>query len=304
MESILHLFDLMPFVHAGHVNKRSFLSKLQFNGASWETLETPTGGVSLLFNQLYNVVGHGDVVVCSDRNPTIKKEMCPGYKGNREHRNDIQVDKASAEYILQKCQVPLFAQTGYEADDIIYTIIKSCYNNYDKIYVYTGDSDLYFLVDDKVSIKPSSSRAKEITRENYETAIYKDGCIYNTCTFLKILYGDTSDCIPKLPSEVAQEMIRRCGIPALVRDLGKYTVVKNLFDHIYPQYSYQVDTVFPLIVPETPTEFTQPDIDMIRNFGAAIKNKYFAGRMSPNFNVEPFVEDMCSKGIYLLKEGY
>ena len=80
--------------------------------------------------------------------------------------------------------------------------------------------------------------------------------------------------------------------------------MKNLFDHICPQYSFQVDTVFPLIVADTPDSFAQPDIDMIRNFGAAIHNKYFAGRMSPNFDVEPFIDEMCSRGIYLLKEGY
>ena len=55
---------------------------------------------------------------------------------------------------------------------------------------------MYFLVDDRVTIKPSSSRAKEVTRYNYEQVLSKYNIKYNMMTMTKIICGDTSDCIP------------------------------------------------------------------------------------------------------------
>lgn len=296
----LHIFDMMAFVHAGHVNKYSFLSQTVRNGAGWETQYIPTGGASLLFNTLYELVGKADVVVVSDRNPTIKKEMVEGYKSNRTHKADITVDKAATEYILQQCGIPLLAREGYEADDIAYSLVLDLKDQYEHIYLYTGDSDWYFMVDSKVSIRKSSSQAKYVDIKNFEAVT---GYWYNTITLSKICDGDASDCIPSIGDEASLAIKQKFVTNILRGKLGDKEVVVNLFKAFFPQYLYQVDNVFPLRIEGLPSTFQQPDRVMMCNFGSAIKNKLFRGRMASNFSIQPHVALLCERGIYSIKEG-
>lgn len=298
--SELHIFDMMAFVHAGNVNKYSFMQQTVRNGAGWETQVIPTGGASLIFNSLYELVGRHDVVVVSDRNPVIKKDMIPGYKENRSKRHDITVNKAATEYILQQCKVPLLARDGYEADDLAYSIVQDTKGKYDHVYLYTGDSDWYFMVDKNTSIRKSSSRAKDVNYENYEDVT---GYWYNSITLSKICDGDSSDNIPSLPRDISAAIQKKFVKNSLRGMLGDKEKVLNLFNAFFPNYTYQVDNVFPLYVSGLPTEFGEADRRALCNFGMAIKNKKFAGRQYSNFDVQQHISELCSKGIYLITEG-
>lgn len=296
MSKTLHIFDVSPFLHAGHVNKASKLEKLINTGSTWKTQVTPTGGTSLLFNTLYEVLGSGDFVFCCDRNPTIKKDMITGYKSNRNHNRDMQVEKGVAEYILEKCECTVLARAGYEADDIIYSIVKQKYNEYDRIFIYTGDSDLYFLVDKKVSIRPSSSRAKMVNYDNF-TAV--TGYPYNTITIGKILYGDSADCIEGIPKAKRSEIQKFFYTPNFYEHLGDKEFVKYYFDTMFPDFSQRVDMVFPLEVTDLPDDYSKPNKQMIINFGDAINNRYFRNRAETSFDVRPYVEEIQSQGLYI-----
>lgn len=299
MPKILHIFDVSPFIHAGHVNAYSKLEQLVDFGTTWKLQVTPTGGVSFLFNTLYQAVGTGDCAFCCDRNPTIKKDMLSTYKSNRNHDRSKSVDKAAAEYILQKCGCTVLARAGYEADDIIYSLVKKFEKEYDHIYIYTGDSDLYFLVSDKVSIKPSSSRSKEVTMENYEKIAIKGGIKYNCITTSKIIKGDTSDCIPALSREQQNRFMSIMYRPEFYHLLGDKKFVKDWTDYLCPDISPQVDLVFPLDVDDLPDEFSTPDKQMIVNFGDAMNNKLFRGLATPTFDVKPYIKEMHDHGIYV-----
>lgn len=291
---ILHIFDVSPFVHAGNVNKHARVEKLINDGATWRTQVTPMGGVSLIFNTLYSTLGDGDFVFCTDRNPTVKKELLPIYKESREHKRDISVNKAATEYVLDKCNCTVIARAGYEADDIIYTLVKKFYDAYDKIYIYTGDSDLYFLVDDKVSIKPSSSKAKEVTLESYKAL-----AVYNTITLNKIIKGDPNDDIPGLPTNRRHEVKEFFDKEQFYLHLGNKEFVKSWFDFMFPDLSYQVDLVFPLEVDDLPESFKKPDVRAIRNWGDVIGNKLFRNRGDLDFTAEEDIVEMQSRGYYI-----
>lgn len=297
--SDLHLFDMMAFVHAGHVNKRSFLSKTTRIGASWETLKTPTGGASLLFNKIYELLGKADIIVVSDRDPTIKKDMIEGYKSNRTYDHGIAVDKAATEYILQQCSIPLLARDGYEADDLAYSIVRDYSDRYDHIYLYTSDSDWYFMINPKVSVRQSSSNSKNVDFATFEDVT---GYWYNSITLDKICDGDNSDCIPGLDCNISEMIKQKLMKNHLRGKLGDKEVVRNLFKVFFPSFEYRVDWVFPLYIEGLPIEFPQPDKRMVCNFGAAIKNKNFSGRMSMNFDVQAHVDALCERGLYLIEE--
>lgn len=302
MYSTLHVFDLKPFIHAGSVNTHSKLEKVVQLGPTWKTQITPTGGISLVFNTLYSIVGTGDIVVCTDRNPTIKKEMLSTYKQGRPHKSMVEVGSAAAEYILDKCDCSLVARSGYEADDLIYTIVNKCHNRYEHIYIYTSDSDLYFLVDKKVSIKPSSTRAKEVTYSNYNEVLKKKKAVYNSLTMQKIIGGDPSDNIPGLPSELKKRMINLFYTPELLPVLGDYNFVRYMCQMHCPDAIPQVDLVFPMMVDDVCLDFKEPNKYLIRNFGSAMNNKMFYRLGDADFDIDPYVEDMHRRGIYL-EEG-
>lgn len=300
MAGKLYIFDLMPFMHAGHVNKRSYLQRIEDLGSRARSVYTYTGGTSLIFNTLYEVVGTGDIVFCSDRHPTIKQEMYSEYKANRDHNHEITMERKAAEYILEKCNATILYRAGYEADDIIYTLVRKLHDVYEEIYIYTGDSDLYFLVDDKVSIRPSNSKGKYVTRENYEQTKVKGNCYrYNSITMAKICGGDSSDNIPCLPADVWKQFSENMYKDALYPYMGDKDTVRYWVSMLCPGALPQVDLVFPLDVPDVPTEFSAIDLQSVRNWGDAINNKVFRGTGLKGFDVKPYVEDMqVNLGIY------
>lgn len=298
--SNLYLLDVSPFVHAGRVNKYARFEKLVEEDVSWKTQVTPAGGVSLIFNTLYDICGTGDIIACCDRNPTIKKEMYEGYKATRDHKLEVEINKQVAEYILDQCGITTVAFAGYEADDIIYTYVKKLYSLYDKIYIYTGDSDLYFLVDDKVEIRPSSSVAKEVTKENFEKiTIHGSKWYYNTLTVDKVVNGDASDNIPPLQP----------GLREIARDVFFSSKVNYehygdkdfcmLYADGYPDIQARIDLIWPLVVDDVPLDISTPDMQAIKNWGDAMHNKLFKGKMSSDFDVEEEVDKMQTLGMYL-----
>lgn len=303
MLKTLHLFDLLPFIHAGHINKYSKLETLRDNGSTWKTLVTPTGGCSWIFNSLYTAIQEGDVIICSDRTPTVKKEMYPPYKCHREHKHDILIERMAAEYILQKCNFTVIARAGYEADDVIFSLVKKYHDQYDKIYIYTGDSDLYFLVDDVVEIRPSNSRAKTVTRENYEKVAKKDGIKYNCITTYKMLKGDSADGIAALTRAEQDVLASALYRPEFFEHLGNKDFVKYWVNMLCPQFNYRVDLLFPIELDDMPDSIKLPDKQMLINFGDAINNKNFRGRADINFDVQPYVEEMQGQGIYLEEDN-
>lgn len=298
----LYVFDVLPFVHAGNVNKWSKLEYLVDTGSRCYSTTIPTGGVSLIFNELYNIVGTGDIVFCSDRTPTIKRDMYSEYKNNREHNDKIRISRDVTEYILKKCGGTVLACHGYEADDFIYTVVRHLHDQYDNIFIYTGDSDLYFLVDEKVSIRPSSSNAKSVNIENYETVIKKGvRTRYNTKTFAKVLCGDASDNVPGVPQAYVDAVVDVMYSDQMIRNLGNRELVRYWVNNLCPELVPQVDLIFPLDAPidELPDPIPEMDKYMIRNIGASINNKIYRGTGDASFDVSPYSEELYHMGCFL-----
>ena len=304
MKKILSVFDVSSFIHAGHVNKRAFLEQyvqkdIPGRSMTWCTQRTPAGGTAFLLKSVIPVSRRGDVVLCCDRNPTIKKAMLPTYKSNRDHKSSIETDKKLAEYVLNSCGMTVLHADGYEADDIIYTVVRQCYDMYDEIHVYTGDSDLYFLVDNKVSIKPSSSRAKEVTMENFPYQFKKGIEIpYNYAIPYKILHGDSSDCIPPLDKKYARIFYEGTTRGATAESCGIKEVLDFLIYEVYPFAKESYEIIHPLFVEDVPTYFKAPDIQMMFNWASTMHCGEYIGMESKSFNAEPMIAEIQSMGLY------
>lgn len=300
MSRILRVFDLSSYCHAGNVNKRAFFDGPIVELASGYTQRNvPAGGVSLLFNQLYYYMGECDMVFCADRNPTIKKGMYPQYKESRVHARDIEIQKEVMERVLALCGFTVLYEEGYEADDFIYSVVTKMKDQYDHVYIHTGDSDLYFLVSDNVSIAKTHSRTKEVTMENY-SYMFKKGKFtpYNMITFMKVLNGDTSDDIPAMPVEKAQPLLDMFDSDFYRVRMGDKNFMRASVEFAAPWALPQFDLVYPLDTP-VPEELGYGDKQLVSEFGYAMKNKLFDGNVRVYSTVEAAINQMAEDGLYI-----
>lgn len=296
---VLRIFDVSPFVHAGAVNKHAMLlPELVDNGESFEERRIYAGGASLIWNILYYEFGKCDMVFCCDRWPSVKQGMYEYYKGSREHKEGIHKAKEVTEYILDDCGFTVLAEDGYEADDFIYSLVREHKSHYDHIYIYTGDSDLYFLVDDNVTILPNSSRSKTVTRQNFTyTARTGKYTPYNALTFYKILEGDKSDDIPALPAHL-QRYLRDIFDKEMYHPLlGDKETVTQLLSPISKEIADQVSLVFPLDI-RVPQEFAPGDKIRVAEWGNAFRNKLWRNNNRIPAHIQDRIEEMSEMGLY------
>lgn len=147
--------------------------------------------------------------------PDMKVGTEGEYKGGRAKMSqEMFTAIQDCENILKQSGVPVFAENGYEADDLIYACVKRAKEKYPgtPIDIITNDADLLPLVDDTVSLflrskKGTYAETKDIekskyiqvTPRNYQEVVedlsdYRGFLIpYNTILLYKLLRGDTSD---------------------------------------------------------------------------------------------------------------
>lgn len=297
---ILNIFDIGPFIHAGMYNTHSFINGPLLKGADgFRETRIPTGGIAQLLNTVKSRGNDGICLFVADRNPTIKKGMLPEYKSNREHKESVLKQKELAEYILSDIGYDVLYEEGYEADDIIYSLVKEHKNYFDQIYIYTSDSDLYFLVSDNVSIRKSSSRAKDVDMTNYGQIVNsKEYTPYNTLTFSKIMKGDKSDCIPPLYGTARREaqsiMERKATHPLL----GEKWYLEYICSEMSDELKRQIDLVFPLTtdVPKTLTDHS--DLSKLATWGGLCKAKMFTRVPDVPKYMEPLIDEIIANKWY------
>lgn len=295
---ILRIFDTSAFVHAGKVNKHSFLlPDLRDEIDAYREYKIYTGGISLLWNTLYYEYGKDDLVFCVDRRPTIKQEMYTDYKANREHNSEIAKQKDVAEYILRNCGFTVLAEDGYEADDFIHSLVQQHKNSYDHIYIYCNDSDLYYLVSENVSIMPSSSKAKTVDIQNYTYTVRRDVYTpYNALTFYKILCGDISDNIPRMDGELAARIRAAFHNDTYFGYMGNKEVMLDMFNMFGKEAYSQCALVFPLDV-RVPSTFERGDKLRVADWGSAVRNKLWRTNEAPPRYIKNCIEEMTDLGL-------
>lgn len=295
---VLRIFDTSAFVHAGKVNKHAFLlPELRDEANAYTEYKIYAGGTSLLWNILYSEFGKDDLVFCVDRRPTLKQEMYAEYKANREHSTEVQKQKDVCEYILRNCGFTVLSEDGYEADDFIHSLVQEHKRSYDHIYIYCNDSDLYYLVDENVSVLPSSSRAKSVDIQNYTYTVRKDRYTpYNALTFYKILCGDVSDNIPKMDEELADRIRRAYDNETYYGYMGKKDVMLDMFNMFGKEAYDQCALVFPLDV-RVPSTFARGDKIRVADWGSAVRNKLWRTNEAPPAYIQECIEEMTDMGL-------
>jgi 5'-3' exonuclease len=106
------------------------------------------------------------VVVCVDKGPYKRLEICSDYKANRPKKDQrsLELRRRTIE-LIRKDGFCVFEELGYEADDLIATVVSKLANpaKYD-IVIHSNDKDLQALVNDNLNVSallPSTGELRD-----------------------------------------------------------------------------------------------------------------------------------------------
>ena len=188
------LIDFAHIAYKFYYGANRLSSMVNINGVNTEIDTTIAYGTIRLLNK-YGERGKG-----------TRNSMADSMKS----AIDVSID------LLAKAEAAQYRKLGYEADDMIYNIVKRIkeVDDITPIDIITGDADMLPLVDDQVSVYmkgtrtfafPNSPEYKgyyQVTPNSWEaylksTSAYKDYLIpYNSMLLFKLMKGDKSDNIP------------------------------------------------------------------------------------------------------------
>lgn len=127
---------------------------------------------------------------------TFRHEQYEDYKAQRVKQADEFYNQFPiAKDVLKSFNIPILTKEGYEADDVIGTIAKQTYNQYDDIetLIITGDLDALQLVNDRVKVITLKSGFSETITYDIAAVKARYELEPRQLIDLKAIQGDASD---------------------------------------------------------------------------------------------------------------
>jgi len=169
--------------------------------ASGQVTNAVFGFTSMLINLVKDHKPDGIIVAFDRPEPTFRHVQAPTYKAQREQAPDIlRQQMGLVREIIDALGVTALEAPGWEADDIIATLVEMSKARGDEVIIVTGDRDSYQLVEDPL-VKVLYNR-----RGVSDYALYDEAGIAEKTGVTPVLYpqyaalrGDPSDNLPGIP---------------------------------------------------------------------------------------------------------
>jgi DNA polymerase-1 len=191
--------EKLVVVDGNAVIYRSFYavqSGLSYNGQA-------TNAVYGFFSVLFKVVSELQpqyLLVALDRpEPTFRHQLSVDYKAQRiKQPDELYSQIPIIKQLLKTMAVPVLELAGYEADDIIGTVVNRVPPSV-QCYIVTGDKDSFQLVNEQVSVYWLKQGLQKTVILNQEGVKQVLGLEPRQVVDYKALRGDPSDNIPGVP---------------------------------------------------------------------------------------------------------
>jgi len=191
----------------------------------------PTGAVlgvaKMLLKFIRERVKQNDsvVFVMDSKVHTFRHALFEAYKANRIPTPEMMLAQLPyIEKLVEDLKIPLLKGTGYEADDVIATIVKKFSSSFDLIYIITGDKDLLQLVGDNIRVlRFASLGISDLVEYDEQMVIKKYELKPSQIGDYLSLVGDASDNIPG---------VKGIGEKSAVKLLNIYGNIENLYNHL------------------------------------------------------------------------
>ncbi len=151
------------------------------------------------------------IVVFDSGEPSFREEISRAYKAQRPPMpGNLIVQIPYVKAIVEALGIPVLEREGFEADDIIATVVEMMKGRDVEIQIVTGDKDMMQLVSKDVFVFDTMKNARSGVTEVVEKLGVGPAYVVD---FLA-LAGDSSDNIPGVPGvggKTAKELIGRFG---------------------------------------------------------------------------------------------
>jgi DNA polymerase-1 len=187
-----------------------------------ETIATHDGrptnaiyGLASMFAKLLIDCSPAAVVVCWDAGWSGRDLTYEPYKSERKPRPDLLRDQWP--HLMPLAEAFGFTNLkvdGYEADDVIASLVMRAREQGLKVMVVSGDRDVYQLVEDGVRVMTTSRGVTDTKIYDRDGVIERYGVPPELVTDLIGLKGDTSDNIPGVPGigdKTAAQLLNEYG---------------------------------------------------------------------------------------------
>ncbi len=186
-----------------------------FKTHSGQTTNAVYGFTSMLINLLRDEQPTHVAAAFDVSRQTFRSEQFPEYKANRsatpdEFKGQVEITKE----VLGALGIPVMAEAGYEADDVIATLTTAAEAQGFRVLVCSGDRDSLQLVTDDVTVLYPRKGVSDLTRFTPAAVEEKYGLTPRQYPDFAALRGDPSDNLPGIPGvgeKTAAKWIREYG---------------------------------------------------------------------------------------------
>lgn len=182
-----------------------------------------TSGIYGFFSQVVKIIDSEKpdylAVVSDTSEPTFRHKQFPEYKANREKMPDDLVEQLPyLPKLIDALQLPYITFPGYEADDIIGTLMRICSEQNIQGLMVTSDKDYMQLITDNIFMYNHKNQKLGIKQVEE-----KFGCLPNQVIDILGLMGDSSDNVPG---------VKGVGEKTAIKLISQYGSIPNLYEHI------------------------------------------------------------------------
>jgi len=171
------------------------------------------------------VIDHGDETV-------FRKQIFPDYKANRQQRpDDFGVQERRILSIVRDAGLPILEAPGFEADDVIATLVERLKDDYD-LYLVSKDKDLRQVLADHVALyDPTDDAVMDVPAMREKLGYGPELAVE-----VQTLIGDAIDNVPGIPGvgeKTAAGLLAEFGsIDGLYANLDKLKTKKKLVENL------------------------------------------------------------------------
>ena len=161
-------------------------------------------------------------VVSDGPQPTFRHEKYPEYKATREKMPEELVSQLPyIPRLVEALGLPYLIIPGYEADDIIGTLVAMAEAEGLMSYMVTGDKDFMQLISDHAFMY--SMKGDQINLVDQAGVADKFGCAPDGVIEVLALMGDSSDNVPG---------VRGVGAKTATKLVQQFGTLEKLYDHL------------------------------------------------------------------------
>ena len=163
------------------------------------------------------------VVAWDPPGPTFREERFAGYKATRPGMpEDLRTQIPSVMALFEALRLPVVQQPGFEADDVLATLVEQTRDRPIEMVLVTGDKDMLQLVGPRVTVVSAGPRGEKVV---YDPAGVKEkwGVEPGQIPDLLALMGDSIDDIPGVPG---------VGPKTAVKLIGQFGSVDRLYENL------------------------------------------------------------------------